>query len=140
MCMHKNTVHVHYDGSNFVFSMQQAAFSEEEMLAQAMCQFSANTEGIGRVYAVGRACNGHSKTCNEICTDSQLTTQDQQTKHDTWFCVGAYHVYVGRPNTNLGGDVGSAKLGLKSAKTYCDTAHCGPNFCCCFARIGGAIE
>ena len=120
--------------------MQQAAHSEEELLAQVMCQFSASTEGIGRVYAVGRACNGRSKTCNEICKDSRLTTQDPQTKRDTWFCVGAYHVYRHRPTTNLNGDVGSAKLGLKSAKTICDTRHCGPNFCCCFARHGGAIE
>ena len=114
----------------------QAEHSEEELLAQAMCQFSASTELKGRVYAVGRACNSVSKSCEEICQDPQLITQDSQTATNTdWYCVGAYHVYKGRPKTNLNGDVGTAKLGLKSLKLRCDKTACGPNFCCCFGGI-----
>ena len=114
---------------------------EDELLAQAMCQFSASTEGDGRVFAVGRACNSKSKTCDEICTDPNLRKQDSQTSGHNWSCVAAYHVYGKRPSTNLQGDVGTSKLGLKSAKTGCaDSWGCGPNFCCCFAHRDKYIE
>ena len=65
---------------------------------------------------------------------SQLKTLRQQ-KNTDWYCIGAYHVYYGRPNTDPSGDVGTAKLGLKSLKLRCDKTACGPNFCCCFGGI-----
>lgn len=124
------------NSNNAVYLIQQARHSEEELLAQAMCQFSASTELKGRVYAVGRACSSstNAASCSDICQDTQLTTQDSQTATGyDWYCVGAYHVYKNRPSTNLNGDNGTSTLGLKSMKLRCDKTGCGPNFCCCFA-------
>ena len=106
----------------------------EELLAQSMCQ-SLALNRYGRVYAVGRECPTWPRdgtNCNDICSHSSLHS-DVQTVHNTWSCIGAYHVYYDRPATRRNGDIHSATLGLKSLQQLCFYRKCGPNFCCCFA-------
>lgn len=108
----------------------------EEILAQSMCQSLAVSpdKAWERVFAVGKYCSypHFSADCNHICVYPTLHT-DHRTVNSRWSCIGAFHVYYGRPATRQDGNINTATLGLKSARQSCDDAGCGPNFCCCAA-------
>ena len=112
--------------------------STEELLAQSVCQAYASQRNLyGRVYAVGRRCPdpwyNQLDTCTTICASPYLHVQDSQTARGTWSCINAYHIYSNRPATTSHGQQNNAKLGLKSKQEGCNTATCGPNYCCCYA-------
>ena len=103
-----------------------------------MCQAQATQRNLyGRVYAVGRKCPNpwytQNDNCASICESPFVHIQDDQTAHDNWSCIAAYHVYNSRPVTTRNGQRNTAKLGLKSTREGCAYGGCGPNFCCCYA-------
>jgi len=112
---------------------QSTSYSTEEILAQALCQGSTTKQG--RVYAVGRNCTRSAGNCQHICSSPQLLNQDTQLANSHLSCIGAFHVYLGRPTTVRKGMANTARLGLKtlrySSDSSCLISGCGPNFCCC---------
>ena len=113
--------------------VRATSHTEEEILAQAMCQaLATQQDNYGRVYAVGRQCTFTAGSCDEICVSETLTSQDPQTDDHVWSALGAFHVYRNRPSTTFG-TVDNPVQGLKSKRTHTDVNACGPNFCCCLA-------
>jgi len=115
---------------------QTVTHTKEEIMAQAMCQAIAiKNNNAGWVYAVRRQCSSATASCTRICASSYLHVQDSQTVHSTWSTIGAFHVYQGRPASTPGTDTNPV-MGLKTywSSGYHNNPHCGPNFCCCYAR------
>ena len=103
----------------------------EDVIAQASCGTYMPIKPQGWVYAVRRDCTSSAPTCDDVCANKLLHVQDSQTQaRTTWRCIGAVHVYGGRPAT---GDGKTPTLGLKTYFYGFEACGggCGPNYCCC---------
>ena len=103
----------------------------EDVIAQASCGTYMPIKPQGWVYAVRRDCTSSAPTCDDVCANKLLHVQDSQTQaRTTWKCIGAVHVYGGRPAT---GDGKTPTLGLKTYFYGFEACGggCGPNYYCC---------
>ena len=110
--------------------------NEYEIVAQSACTSMAIDRKLaGWTFAVQRVCSSRTETCVRICSSKFLHTLDQQTSHSTWSCIGALHVYKGRPSS-APGNFYSPSIGLKVYwnRSYHTGGGCGPNYCCCHAH------
>jgi len=108
----------------------------EDVIAQSSCAAYMSHNPVEFVYAVRRVCSNTSPTCAQVCSNQILQAQDIQTaSSNTWTCIGAIHVYYGRPATGDGED---PTLGLKQyyfGHNKCNQRYCGPNYCCCRVTV-----
>ena len=109
---------------------------EYETIAQSACSSMAISRNLpGWTFAVQKLCiSGQSDNCVQICNSVFLRVQDQQTAHSRWSCIGALHIYKGRPSSSPS-TLNHPSIGLKVywSSTYHNNGYCGPNYCCCRA-------
>ena len=109
--------------------------TEYETIAQSVCTSMAIKENrAGWTFAVQRRCDSSTEPCETICSATALHEQDGQTKNQQWSCLGAVHVYGGRPVSGPS-TLSKPSMGFKVywSSSYHRGKNCGPNYCCCHA-------
>lgn len=111
------------------------AHSEYETIAQSVCTSMAVSRGsAGWTFAVKRQCNSITEPCEAICGLNTLHDLDKQSSKKRWSCLGAIHVYGGRP-VSQPSTASNPSIGFKVywSPSYHTGQNCGPNYCCCLA-------
>ena len=142
---HSTSVSLSLAKTPCLFSLQEATthiekrstslnHDEYEAIAQSVCTSMAiDQKRGGWTFAVQRVCTySNLETCQQLCSSKFLHVQDTQTAHRTWRCLGALHVYKGRPSSSAG-TINQPSMGFKVywSSTYHTWKYCGPNYCCC---------
>ncbi len=109
--------------------------SEYETIAQSACTSMAIKEGRGGwTFAVRRRCDSNTASCETLCGVQALRNLDSQSSQKSWSCLGAIHVYGGRPVSHQS-TTSNPSIGFKVywSSFYHRGTSCGPNYCCCLA-------
>ena len=113
----------------------QNVHSEYETIAQSVCTSMAVSKGsAGWTFAVKRQCDSTTVSCEKICGLNILHNLDKQSSKQHWSCLGAIHVYGGRP-VSQPNTASNPSIGFKVywSPSYHTGKNCGPNYCCCLA-------
>ena len=109
--------------------------SEYETIAQSVCtSMAVGNNRQGWTFAIKRQCDSSTESCQVICNLQALRELDTQSSGKQWSCLGAIHVYGGRPVSQPSTRT-NPSIGFKVywGPSYHAGTNCGPNFCCCYA-------